>query len=45
MMRQEVWIKLRLPIGVDSGARYHRDDVLDHGAQGRELELVSTSLT
>jgi hypothetical protein len=32
-MGQEVWITLRLPIGVDSGARYHHDDVLDPGAR------------
>jgi len=34
-MRQEVWITLRLPIDVDLGARYHRDDVLDSRAQGQ----------
>jgi hypothetical protein len=34
-MRQQVWITLRLPINVDSRARYHRDDVLDPEAQGQ----------
>jgi len=34
-MRLEVWATLWLPIGVDLGARYHRDNVLDPAAQGQ----------